>query len=221
VTPPSRQTPPQSWAHRRCDAAPLAHAPLASRRSLFGATHVVTIGRPVPFDPDPLSIEKLGEFNTTVMVWVAYGCNVTGQILALSIIVVSVFTRQLLSNALPSVVSKLLFIADTNVLANLGTAVTWLMACVAWVVTLGGGLAVPTYGFMSAGMVPTIFVVVVPTLYPAFLKSALRLHVEANAFLLRGMDRSLVPHIQDHHHSSSDDMQEEPGDLEMGGDDGM
>ena len=52
-------------------------------------------------------------------------------------------------------------------------------------------------------------------------KSALRLHVEANAFLLRGMDRSLVPHIQDHHHSSSDDMQEEPGDLEMGGDDGM
>lgn len=186
---------------------------------LFGATHMTTMGRPTPFDPDPLSIEKLGERNTTIMIWVAYACNVFGQILALSVICVSVFTRQLLSNTLPSVVSKLLFLSDTNVLANLGTAVTWLMACVAWVVTLGGCLAVPTYGFISALMIPTVFAVVVPTLYPALLKSALRLHVEANAFLKHGMDRALyIPGSNVHFRPQGSALDEETDleDLESG-----
>jgi hypothetical protein len=150
---------------------------------LFGATHLANIGRPVPFKADQASVDALGKTETDVVLWVIYVLNVLAETLALSIMITSIFIRQLVSNALPSVISKLAFLSDTNILSNMATLVTWMLACIVWVVTLGGFPAVPTHGFASAAVFPLLFILVVPSVYPAFLKTAVRLHLEAQAML--------------------------------------
>ena len=49
------------------------------------------------------------------------------------------------------VISKLAFLSETNILSNMATLVTWMLAAIVWVVTLAGFTAVPTHGFASAG----------------------------------------------------------------------
>lgn len=155
---------------------------------LFGGAHALTLGRPKPFAPDPSSVEAYGEEVTTVAIWCAYGLNVLAQSLALGIIITSIFMRQLLCNTLPSMISKLVFLLDTNTLSNLAMACTWLVICLLGVVVLGGFLSSPTYGLLSLLILPVLFAMVIPNVYPAFLKSALRLHAEANAALARTAD---------------------------------
>ena len=118
---------------------------------LFGATHLANIGRPVPFKADPASVDEFGDQEMDIVMWVIYVLNVVAETLALSIMITSIFIRQLVSNALPSVISKLAFLSDTNILSNMATLVTWMLAAIVWVVTLGGFPAVPTHGFASAG----------------------------------------------------------------------
>ena len=118
---------------------------------LFGATHLANIGRPVPFKADQASVDEFGEQEMDIVMWVIYVLNVVAETLALSIMITSIFIRQLVSNALPSVISKLAFLSDTNILSNMATLVTWMLAAIVWVVTLGGFPAVPTHGFASAG----------------------------------------------------------------------
>ena len=118
---------------------------------LFGATHLANIGRPVPFKADQSSVDEFGEQEMDIVMWVIYVLNVVAETLALSIMITSIFIRQLVSNALPSVISKLAFLSDTNILSNMATLVTWMLAAIVWVVTLGGFPAVPTHGFASAG----------------------------------------------------------------------
>ena len=118
---------------------------------LFGATHLANIGRPVPFKADQSSVDEFGEQEMDIVMWVIYVLNVVAETLALSIMITSIFIRQLVSNALPSVISKLAFLSDTNILSNMATLVTWMLAAIVWVVTLGGFPAVPTHGFASTG----------------------------------------------------------------------
>ena len=110
---------------------------------LFSGAHALTIGRPKPFAPDPSSVEAFGEDVTTVVIWCAYGLNVLAQSLALGIIITSIFMRQLLCNTLPSMISKLVFLLDTNCLSNLAMASIWLVLCLLGVVVLGGFLSEP------------------------------------------------------------------------------
>ena len=58
-----------------------------------------------------------------------------------------------------------------------------MLAAIVWLVTLGGFPAVPTHGFASAAVFPLLFCLVVPAIYPAFLKTGVRLHLEAQAML--------------------------------------
>ena len=150
---------------------------------LFGATHLTTIGRPKPFAPDEESIDDFGETATKTTIWVAYALNVCAQSLALGIIVTSIYIRQLLCNSLPSTISKLVLLSDTNVLSNLATACTWMLACLVWMVTIGGFLSVPTYGFLSVMIVPILAIMLIPTVYPAILKTAIRLRLEAQSVI--------------------------------------
>lgn len=69
---------------------------------------------------------------------VVYSLNILAETLALSIMINSVFMRQLLNSALPSVMSKLVFLADTNLLSATATLTTWMLAAIVWVVALGG-----------------------------------------------------------------------------------
>lgn len=150
---------------------------------LFGATHLANIGRPVPFKADQASVDEFGEDTMDIILWVIYCLNVLSETLALSIMITSIFIRQLVSNALPSVISKLAFLSETNILSNMATLVTWMLAAIVWVVTLGGFPAVPTHGFASAGVFPMLAALVIPSVYPAFFKTAVRLHLEAQAML--------------------------------------
>jgi len=150
---------------------------------LFGATHLANIGRPVPFKADPASVDEFGEAEMDIVLWVIYCLNVLAETLALSIMITSIFIRQLVSNALPSVISKLAFLSETNILSNMATLVTWMLAAIVWVVTLAGFTAVPTHGFASAGVFPVLAMLVIPAVYPAFFKTAVRLHLEAQAML--------------------------------------
>ena len=50
-------------------------------------------------------------------------------------------------------------------------------------VAIGGFLSVPTYGFLSFMIVPILAVMLVPTVYPAILKTAIRLRLEAQSVL--------------------------------------
>ena len=111
---------------------------------LFGATHLSTIGRPRPFTASEESIADFGEDTTTQVMWVLYTLNVLAQSLALGIIVTSIYSRQLLCNTLPSVMSKMVFLAETNLLSNMGAACTWMIASLVYVVVLGGFISVPS-----------------------------------------------------------------------------
>ena len=51
---------------------------------------------------------------------------------------------------------------DTNVLGNLATACTWMLAMLVWLVVLGGFLSVPSYGFLSFVIVPVLGVMIIP-----------------------------------------------------------
>ena len=53
-------------------------------------------------------------------------------------------------------------LADTNVLGNLATACTWMLAMLVWLVVLGGFLSVPSYGFLSFVIVPVLGVMIIP-----------------------------------------------------------
>lgn len=153
---------------------------------LFGATHMVTIGRPGPFKAHQDSIDAFGEGVTTPAVWACYALNVCAQSLALASIIISIYMRQLLCNSLPSMMSKLVFLSDTNVLSLLATGTTWMIACLVWLVTVGGFISSPTYGLMSTGMIPIILLLILPLIYPAMLKTALRLHAETRMTLQVG-----------------------------------
>eukprot|EP00964_Phaeocystis_antarctica_P046700 scaffold27008_cov67-Phaeocystis_antarctica.AAC.1 len=69
---------------------------------VFVATHLANIGRPRGWRASPAAVERFGEDETSVVMWVCYTLNVFAETLALSIMVNSVFMRQLLCNALPS-----------------------------------------------------------------------------------------------------------------------
>ena len=125
----------------------------------------------------------------------ARALQVLAETLALSIIITSIFIRQLLCNALPSVISKLVFLSDTNVLANMATCATWVLAAIVWIVGLGGWLSVPTYGFLSAGILPLIAFLEVPSVYPAIMKTAIRLHFEACSIMAYELDPTLVREV--------------------------
>ena len=51
-------------------------------------------------------------------------------------------------------------------LANLGMATTWLLACLVYLIVLGGFLSVPTYGFLSTAIVPILGTMLIPTVRP-------------------------------------------------------
>ena len=69
----------------------------------FVATHRTNIGRPRGWRPSPAAVESIGADETGIVMWVAYSLNIFAETLALSIMINSVFMRQLLVNALPSV----------------------------------------------------------------------------------------------------------------------
>ena len=50
-------------------------------------------------------------------------------------------------------------------------------------VTIGGFLSVPTYGFLSVMIVPILAIMLIPTVYPAILKTAIRLRLEAQSVI--------------------------------------
>jgi hypothetical protein len=86
----------------------------------------------------------------------------------------------------PQVMSKLVFLADTNIVSFIATTTTWMLFAIVWVVALGGFLAVPTHGFVTCLMPLTVVCIVVPPIYPAFYTAAVRLYFEANAALRLG-----------------------------------
>ena len=133
----------------------LAHGPYSVFCAIYFSTPLLCC-RPKPFAPDKSSVDAFGEDATTVVVWCAYGLNVLAQSLALGIIITSIFMRQLLCNTLPSMISKLVFLLDTNILCNLAMACTWLLTCLVYLVVLGGFLSAPTYGFLSFLIIPVL-----------------------------------------------------------------
>jgi hypothetical protein len=153
---------------------------------IFVATHLANIGRPKPWYASPETVESFGAEESSIVMWVAYSLNCFAETLALSIMINSVFMRQLLVNALPSVMSKLVFLADTNIVSFIATTTTWMIFALVWVVALGGYLAVPTHGFVTSLMPLTVVCIVVPPIYPAFYTAAVRLYYEANAALRLG-----------------------------------
>ena len=70
---------------------------------MFLATHLSSIGRPRGFKATPAAIDVLGEDETAIFMSLVYSLNILAETLALSIMINSVFMRQLLSNSLPSV----------------------------------------------------------------------------------------------------------------------
>ena len=82
--------------------------------------------------------------------------------------------------------SKLVFLADTNIVSFIATTTTWMIFALVWVVALGGFLAVPTHGFVTCLMPLAVVSIVVPPIYPAFYTAAVRLYYEANAALRLG-----------------------------------
>mmetsp|Transcript_14278 Transcript_14278/g.27862 ORF Transcript_14278/g.27862 Transcript_14278/m.27862 type:complete len:444 (+) Transcript_14278:420-1751(+) len=119
---------------------------------MLGLTHLVTIGRPVPYELSPRTEETFGFTIGQALVWTAYGCNVLSEVSALMTLIVCFSTRYFLLMVLPTLESKIEWVQRTRPIIKM----TYGYSCSVWFFSLslmfGGIVASPDFGFLAVGI---------------------------------------------------------------------
>ena len=155
---------------------------------LIAATHMTTIGRPVPMKASSEFEEAFGEDVAHVMLWLTYSTNTLTECLALFVVITSVIGRLILTNIMPSLVSKLEFLAASNLNGNLVLCVVYLLGNLVVSMAFAGALTSASFSFVATGMAPLTIMFAACWCMPHYLKACLRVRLEAQQLLQRPAD---------------------------------
>ena len=142
---------------------------------LIAATHQTTVGRPAAMKASQPFIDEFGAGAGEGMLWATYAGNTCTECLALLVVIISVVGRLILTNIMPSLVSKLEFLAASNLNGNLVLLVIYLLLSLVNTITLAGALLSSSFGFIATAMAPITMMGAACWLMPHYLKARLPL----------------------------------------------
>ena len=147
---------------------------------LLGLTHLITMGRPVPY---VLSEGSEREFGSGLL-WVAYAFNAASECGAFFTLCLAVITRNNLTNILPTRELKVDMLRSTNALGVMGVS----LMITLWFFLLSTGVgtlvASPKEGFIAAGCVLLCTLAFVYYVAPIRFMAVLLLHEEVKRFMI-------------------------------------
>jgi len=119
---------------------------------MLSLTHLITMGRPVPFMLSAATEDYLGVADSQWLLWTAYAANAVSECCAFFTLCIAVITRSCITNVLPSRESKIAMLRMTNALGL--QAVGMLLTLWSFFVASAFGVLVasPTIGLMAAIM---------------------------------------------------------------------
>ena len=150
---------------------------------LIAATHMTTIGRPVPMKASSEFEDAFGEDVAHIMLWLTHSTNTLTECLALFVVITSVIGRLILTNIMPSLVSKLEFLASSNLNGNLVLCVVFLLGNLVVSMAFAGALTSASFSFVATGMAPLTIMFAACWCMPHYLKACLRVRLEAQQLL--------------------------------------
>ena len=140
---------------------------------LIAATHQTTVGRPLAMKASAAFVDEFGAVAGEGMLWATYASNTCTECLALLAVIISVVGRLILTSIMPSLISKLEFLAASNLNGNLVLLVIYLVLSLVNTLALSAALASSSFGFMATGMAPIAMIGAASWLMPHYLKVCL------------------------------------------------
>lgn len=159
---------------------------------LIAASHQTTVGRPKPMEASAAFEDEFGRGAGTGMLWATYAANSCTECLALLVVIISVVGRLILTNIMPSLVSKLEFLAASNLNGNLVLLVIYLLLSLVNTMSLSAALLSSSFGFVASGMAPFTACLAACFLMPHYLKACLRVRLEAQQLLRKSPPQDLL-----------------------------
>ena len=151
----------------------------------IATTHLGNIGRPTPWLPSEPSVAVFGPQLADSLMWATLSFNVAIEVGALLLLLYATLSRVLLVYILPTMGARLTFICQSNLPGNLSVAISLLVACCAWVVSLGGLLHSPNFGFLLLAAGPVCLFAVVGLLADYYLQATLLLHRQCKSLIAK------------------------------------
>ena len=118
---------------------------------LFGASHSVTIARPNVLQASELFLQDYTTDTGVTLTWLAYGCNMAVECMAIGALLLSFFYRNMLAMALPSLADKLRFMIESNATGTLTSTITGMFLSLWLTAIFGAILGQPRWGWLGVG----------------------------------------------------------------------
>ena len=149
---------------------------------LLGLTHLVTLGRPLPYELSEASSAFFGGDRSVV--WVSYTCNVAAEAAAFFTLCIAVITRNNLTNVLPTRELKIDMLRSSNALGTMGVGLMLTLWFFVTSTAVGTLVASPKEGFVGTGLFVVCTMLLMRFVAPLRYLAVLLLHEEVKRFLL-------------------------------------
>mmetsp|Transcript_19702 Transcript_19702/g.40161 ORF Transcript_19702/g.40161 Transcript_19702/m.40161 type:complete len:423 (-) Transcript_19702:14-1282(-) len=146
---------------------------------LLGLTHLITIGRPIPYDLSDASATIFGDW----LLWAAYGLNTGAESAAFFTLFIAVITRNNLTNVLPTRELKIDLLRTTNALGFMGVSLISTLWFFLLAGILGTLVASPSIGFLGCGLFCVTLVCCCAFIAPIRYIGVMLLHEETKRFI--------------------------------------
>ena len=146
---------------------------------MLTATHMTTIGRPVPLATSSEFTQAHGQPASAVMLWIAYSLNATTEMLAAVLLIVTIYTRLLLANVLPSLGAKLDFLARSNINSNLVMGTTFMVVSLLLSIAASSLISSASVGYFGCGISLAAVPLLIRLITPHYFHGILRVRLEA------------------------------------------
>jgi hypothetical protein len=153
---------------------------------MIAATHLTTVGRPVPMRPSDSFVDEFGDDASRTVLWLTFASNTLTECLALFVVIGSVIGRLILTNIMPSLVSKIEFLAASNLNGNLVLCVIYLLCSLVNTIVFAAAMTSDSFTFVAVGLAPLTMMLVAGWSMPHYLKACLRVRLEAQQLLRLG-----------------------------------
>lgn len=150
---------------------------------LIGATHMQTIGRPAPWSPPAAFIDMYGQTAADGMLVTAYVLNAFLETMCIATLLCCIFLRFLITNALTTLDSKIVFMVGGNVLANTVAIAVYCVFCLVILMCVAAVLSQPRWGWIVVGLFPVFNFLLMRLIARWFCEVVKRQHDEAVAIV--------------------------------------
>jgi len=146
---------------------------------LLGLTHLITVGRPIPYTISEESAEVFGPW----LLWLAYTCNAVAECSAFFTLCMAVITRNNITNVLPTIELKLDLLRTTHSLSYLGVSLIITLWFFLLSSIFGTLVASPSIGAVGCGCFGLALVLCMGIIAPVRYVALLLLHEETKRYL--------------------------------------